>query len=114
MADELKEDTDDDIFYLKCTHKFHKGCLHELIKNREWVKCPVCTSIFGVMKGDQPPGKMKKIYKKDLKCEGYTVGTHQIIYEMKAGKRDNRDFPGTTRHAYIPDTEEGKEVLTLL
>lgn len=39
-----------------------------------------------------------------MHCDGYPeCGTINISYQMHAGKRGDISFPGTHRHAYLPD-----------
>lgn len=100
---------------LKCSHIMHYECLKELTKAQDWVKCPVCSSIYGKMLGDQPPGKMTYVVNKLVHCDGYPeCGTIMIDYNMFAGKRGDINFPGTHRVGYLPDNKEGNEVLALL
>lgn len=75
-----------------------------LVGDKEWIKCPVCSTIFGKMIGDQPPGEMHWNIDRHTQCDGYPgCGTINISYQMHAGKRGNINFPGTYRHAYLPD-----------
>jgi deltex len=81
----------------------------------EWIKCPVCSSIYGLMVGDQPPGSMTHSVHADMHCDGFPdAGTILIHYSMNSGKRGDVNFSGTHRSAYLPDTAEGREVLGLL
>ena len=41
-------------------------------------------------------------------------GSWHISYSFNDGKKNGVDYRGTRRHAYLPDTDEGKEVLLLL
>ena len=67
------------------------------------------------MIGDQPDGTMTWNVNKLMKCDGYPdCGTIIINYNMHAGKRGAINFPGTHRVGYLPDNEEGNEVLELL
>ena len=66
------------------------------------------------MIGDQPDGKMTCNVDKNLKCHGFDSGTIVINYSMSGGKRNGKNFLGTTRTAYLPDIPEGREVLNLL
>ena len=93
----------------------HFECFKSFVKDQEWVKCPVCSTIFGKMIGDQPPGTMTWNVNPHMHCDGFpTVGTITINYNMHAGKRGNINFPGTHRVGYLPDNKEGNEVLQLL
>ena len=99
---------------LGCSHKYHKVCLLQLIGNKKWAKCAICSTIFGNMIGDQPDGQMTHYIDKNTKCTGYHAGTIIINYNMKSGNRNGKHFPGTSRTAYLPDTPEGWEVFNLL
>jgi deltex-like protein len=93
----------------------HKGCLKNMIGDKKWIRCPVCSTIFGVMVGDQPPGTMTWYAANGMECDGYPgVNTTVINYSMKSGTRNGVAFDGTSRRAYLPDTPEGNEVLKLL
>jgi len=79
--------------------------------------------MYGTRTGDMPPGTMRISYRKNLSCDGYPgVGTFIILYHFPNGERRSepgtdrppRSYKGTTREAYIPATEEGKEVCILL
>jgi deltex-like protein len=70
----------------------------------EWIKCPICSSIYGMMIGDQPPGKMTWNIDNFTHCDGFPdVGTITIDYSMHSGKRGDIQFPGTHRIGYLPD-----------
>jgi hypothetical protein len=82
----------------------HIGCLKGLIGDKEWIRCPVCFTIFGVMIGDQPYGTMSWNIIPTLHCDGYPdVGTITIRYQMNGGNRNGVTFYGTSRTAYLPD-----------
>lgn len=99
---------------LGCSHKYHKVCMMQLIGNKKWAKCPICSTIFGNMMGDQPDGQMSHYVDKKTKCNGFHSGTIIITYNMYSGKRNGVNFTGTSRTAYLPDTPEGWEVFHLL
>jgi deltex-like protein len=42
-----------------------------LIGEKKWAKCPICSTIFGKMTGDQPEGDMKVSINKHNKLSGY-------------------------------------------
>ena len=99
---------------LGCSHKYHKNCLLQMIGEKKWAKCPICSTIFGKMEGDQPPGEMNTYFDKNLTCSGYVKGTVVITYNFKSGQRNGKHYTGTSRTAYLPNTPEGNEVLELL
>ena len=67
---------------------------------------------YGFKTGDMPQGSMSWTKKTYLTCQGYPKGTATwvINYEFPSGI----NYQGDGRTAYIPDTEEGREVLALL
>lgn len=93
---------------LKCSHMFHFGCLKNLIKDKDWAKCPVCSTIFGIMKGDQPEGTMDVNFDKHTDIPGHGKGAITIHYRMKSGLRNGISYHGTSRTAYLPDNKEGR------
>ncbi|NWI55188.1 DTX3L ligase, partial [Calyptomena viridis] len=102
----------------KCKHAFCKVCIDKAMSYKQ--ACPLCNTIYGVMKGDQPEGTMssEKWY---FSLPGYAnCGTIVIEYSMKGGiQTSNHPNPGqpygsTCRTAYLPDNEEGQEILKLL
>lgn len=110
---EVSAEYDDDVLMLGCSHIYHKACLIQLIGKKAWAKCAICSTIFGHMTGDQPDGEMKHHIDKNLKCSGYHPGTIVINYHMKAGVRNGKHYPGTSRTAYLPNNPEGQEVFEL-
>ena len=85
-----------------------------MLGGRKWLKCPVCSSIYGKMTGDMPKGKMTVNVDKNLQCNGYPPGTIIISYSFGSCERNGVKVPGTSRTGYLPDNEEGREVLELL
>lgn len=96
----------------KCSdHFFHMDCMSDMIGSNEFIKCPVCSRIYGVMTGTQPPGTMKIYLEKGIKCSGYEkYNTIVVKYYFPGGS----GFSGTSRAAYLPDTAEGRKILGLL
>jgi deltex len=78
------------------------------------IKCPVCYQIYGIMTGDQPDGTMNHHVSKNTQCSGYNCGTIIISYSFPSGSRNGKHYSGTHRTAYLPDNDEGREVLALL
>jgi deltex len=72
---ELAQESDEDIYMLKCSHKYHMACLMNLIGENKWAKCPVCSMIFGKMAGDQPEGTMTVNYDKHTTLPGHSKGS---------------------------------------
>ena len=77
----------------------------------------MCFKIYGEHIGDQPTGTFNWEHHSqgELPCAGYEDhGTWQINYHFPSGLRNGTHYGGTSRTAYIPDTEQGREVLCLL
>ncbi|NXH18614.1 DTX3L ligase, partial [Bucco capensis] len=102
----------------KCNHAFCKSCITKAMAYKQ--TCPICGSIYGLVKGDQPEGEMStKTVPTHL--PGYpSCGTIEITYSMYGGiQTSNHPNPGTRysatcRTAYLPDNKEGQEILQLL
>uniref|UniRef100_A0A8C0HII2 E3 ubiquitin-protein ligase n=1 Tax=Buteo japonicus TaxID=224669 RepID=A0A8C0HII2_9AVES len=102
----------------KCNHAFCKSCIDQAMTYKQ--TCPVCNTVYGLMKGDQPEGTMStRTVSSSL--PGYPkCGTIEITYSMYGGiQTSNHPNPGkpycaTSRRAYLPDNKEGREILQLL
>ncbi|KAJ8358688.1 hypothetical protein SKAU_G00152130 [Synaphobranchus kaupii] len=108
-----------DMKKLKCTHKFCSGCIKEAVEH-VGPCCPVCREVFGEMEGNQPAGQMKFWYR-SFALPGFPdCGTIEIDYNIPGGTQTKKHpnpgkpFSGAHRQAYLPDNQEGKEVLRLL
>ncbi|RXN31988.1 E3 ubiquitin- ligase DTX3L-like isoform X1 [Labeo rohita] len=104
---------------LKCGHEFCRDCIKRSVNNLGSI-CPVCKEVFGKLEGNQPDGKMT-VTKSRASLPGYPdCGTIEITYNIPSGiqteKHPNpgKHYHGANRHAYLPNNDEGKEVLTLL
>lgn len=101
----------------KCKHYFHKDCIEQWFQKGK-PTCPMCGTGYGVIIGPQPPGRMT-IMKGDYPCEGYKCGTITVRWEIFSGvqteKHQNpgRAFYGDSRNGFLPDNEEGREILEL-
>ncbi|XP_042733909.1 E3 ubiquitin-protein ligase DTX3L [Lagopus leucura] len=102
----------------KCKHAFCKSCIKMALEYKQ--TCPVCNTVYGVMQGDQPEGRMQ--YKRiSTPLPGYpSCGTIEIEYVMQSGiqtqnhPNPGKPYYGIIRKAYLPDNEEGVKVLQLL
>ena len=95
----------------KCAdHFFHLDCINNMIGTNDFIKCPVCSKIYGKLRGTQPPGTMNVKIMKGTFCDGFNCDTICIDYNFL----DGSGFSGTSRTAYLPDTKEGIKVLGLL
>ncbi|EPQ13403.1 E3 ubiquitin-protein ligase DTX3L, partial [Myotis brandtii] len=102
----------------KCKHKFCTPCITEAMTYKP--VCPVCQTVYGVQKGNQPEGTMSVNYVRDS-LPGYeTYGSIVINYNMRGGiqteehPNPGKPYSGTKRTAFLPNNKEGNEVLTLL
>ncbi|NXY50396.1 DTX3L ligase, partial [Ceuthmochares aereus] len=102
----------------KCNHAFCKSCIDQAMAYKQ--VCPVCNTVYGSIKGDQPEGTMSTRTIPTV-LPGYPhCGTIMITYNMCAGiQTSNHPDPGkpyyaTSRTAYLPDNKEGREILQLL
>ena len=111
-------------------HFYHKQCIEELGKREgsgpRCLKCPLCNVIYGVYIGNMPEGHMDvKTFPKELKhCAGYeSFGAIEITYSIPDGYQNGTRYKGTSsiihtigtrRNTFLPDCEEGREILKLL
>ncbi|XP_077982875.1 uncharacterized protein LOC144437739 [Glandiceps talaboti] len=84
-------------------------------------KCPFCTLVVLMKKGNQPSGTMDYRIDDYSSLPGYEgMGTIIITYHFPSGiQQENHPNPGvqysgTNRQAYLPANKEGHEVLELL
>jgi hypothetical protein len=103
----------------KCIgHFFHVDCIEQCRGATDFLKCPICGVIYGVMTGDMPEGSMTvTLYSRRLMtCEGFEdYDTIVLFYAFPNGRLPcGRYYRGTRRTAYLPNTSEGREVLRLL
>ncbi|XP_052772071.1 uncharacterized protein LOC128211381 isoform X1 [Mya arenaria] len=115
-------DTVRDPKQLKCNHVFCHPCIDEHFRKSK-PACPVCGSIFGRVKGDQPiAGRMTYKTDRDKFLPGYEGEDGMIIitYTFPDGRQEHghphpgRSYKGISRKAYLPNSVEGREVLRLL
>ncbi|XP_036599389.1 E3 ubiquitin-protein ligase DTX3L-like [Trichosurus vulpecula] len=102
----------------KCKHTFCGPCIREAMKHKP--VCPICQTAYGIVKGNQPDGKMTYSCL-SFSLPGYdSCGTIEILYDMSGGiqtedhPNPGKYYSGTKRTAYLPDNEEGRQVLNLL
>ena len=99
----------------KCKeHFFHKECISAAVGGAECLKCPVCGVSYGELTGTMPSGTMTTVLDPSLQCQGYPQGSWVITYDFRDGVQDGLHYAGNSRHAVLPDTEDGRDVLRLL
>ena len=101
----------------KCGHCFHRGCINQSLAmcNK---KCPVCSTIYGIITGTQPEGTME-VSTNGRKLPGFedAEGTIVISYGIPPGTQGpdhpnpGQFFEGARRTCYIPDSAEGRDLL---
>ncbi|CAH6792301.1 E3 ubiquitin-protein ligase DTX3L [Phodopus roborovskii] len=103
----------------KCKHEFCNSCITKAMLLKP--VCPVCQTSYGVQIGNQPDGGIMTSDTLSQSLPGYeNCGTIVINYEIKSGIQTNehpnpgKPYHGTYRRAYLPNNDEGKEVLDLL
>jgi len=101
-------------------HYFHKECISLCFKDG-YIKCPLCSLIYGTQTGTQPPGKMKIRFVDNNPLEGYEdIITIEIYYIIKDGIQGTKHpnpgmaYKGTTRTCFLPYTKEGIVILEML
>ncbi|KAL4455383.1 hypothetical protein ABPG74_012535 [Tetrahymena malaccensis] len=112
---QLQNSSDEDPINLAhCeSHFFHKSCLKMMIQST-YIKCPVCSKIYGIMIGDQPPGTMSIYLDKYSFCDGYpNKSTIVIEMNMNSTTKNGNYVPPTSRVGYLPNTEEARKILEM-
>ena len=102
-----------------CNHVFHSECLADSLKHDG--KCPVCRAVIIKKLGPCPKGNMFVKTDPDLHCEGHVdCGTIKIKYIIPIGVQGSEhpnpgvEYPSNSREAFLPDNDEGRNVLELL
>ncbi|XP_053420840.1 LOW QUALITY PROTEIN: protein mono-ADP-ribosyltransferase PARP14-like [Nycticebus coucang] len=102
----------------KCKHEFCAPCINKAMSYKPI--CPVCQTSYGIQKGNQPNGSMH-VTRSPQSLPGYeSCGSIVITYDMKTGLQTEehpnpgKRYSGRQQTAYLPDNEEGREVLRLL
>ncbi|XP_061413288.1 probable E3 ubiquitin-protein ligase DTX3 [Lethenteron reissneri] len=103
----------------RCKHSFCKECIDQAMKSKS--VCPICQTVYGKLEGDQPKDASMKVTNYYTTLPGYEkYGTITIYYDVPSGRQGpehphpGKLYHGTTRTAYLPDSPEGKHVLSLL
>jgi deltex-like protein len=104
----------------KCGHCFHRGCINDSLAKCA-PKCPVCSTIYGTITGNQPEGAMD-IKRNRSKLPGYESarGTIVIDYCIPGGTQGPEHpnpgvaYHGANRTCYIPDSDAGNALLAKL
>ena len=102
----------------KCGHSFCADCIDEAFKHQK--KCPVCSQVYGLLIGNQPPGTMYDSYR-SISLPGFgSCGTIVISYSFRNGTQGpdhpnpGKPYTRTNKTTYLPDNKEGRKVCQLL
>ena len=106
---------------LSCSHHLHNQCLYAMLQastDQSSFQCPECQKRYGTRTGDQPAnGKMGIKVDDSISLAGYeTVGTIIVTYNFSSGVQNGVRYSahGFPRTAYIPNNDEGNDVVDLL
>ncbi|CAF4495173.1 unnamed protein product [Rotaria sp. Silwood2] len=106
----------------KCGHTFCVACIDQYFQTIK-PQCPCCFTIYGEIRGNQPEDgfMVHTVLRRRLPGFKHTSsGTIEITYHFPNGTQDKRHpnpgmpYHGTTRVAYLPDNNEGRNILKLL
>ncbi|KAH3732671.1 Ci-Rhysin2/Deltex3-a [Pelomyxa schiedti] len=104
----------------KCGHFFHEECIKPVVEKNH-LKCPICSTHYGIMTGNQPHGTMHVRTDNSQRLPGYEkFGTIVVSYNFPSGTQGpehyhpGEHYEGTQRTGYFPDSPEGKAVIKLL
>ena len=111
-----------------CGHCFHEMCINGWFESSGKQTCPTCGYVYGISKGPQPsdgrmivkyipviiPGFEHQHYKDKREAAIEIVYVFPNGIQGPLNPKPGKPFSGTTRRAYLPNTKEGQEILTLL
>ncbi|XP_076087284.1 uncharacterized protein LOC143057776 [Mytilus galloprovincialis] len=102
---------------LTCGHVFCENCVQRCFEVKP--VCPTCGSIQGVIKGDQPPGRMIR-REMGYSLPTFKCNTIELEYEIYPGTQGEehpnpgKPFKGIKRVGYFPNNTKGKLIADLL
>lgn len=94
---------------LPCGHAFHRACLTQWMMDRR-PTCPNCGRGYGPRIGDMPDGEMRWL-RSSTTLAGHTCGTVVLHFNFPAGEAGGVLYAGRSQHAYLPDNDEGRQLL---
>lgn len=103
-----------------CRHVLHLACLEQVAAHN--VQCPLCRQALrgGTPRGEMASGTMTVTRKRTMTCAGFAAGTLEIQYffpeVVPKSYLPNPVPPSSSaiRTAYIPDSKEGRLLLSRL
>ena len=102
----------------KCGHAFCTRCIDRAFEISK--QCPVCSTVYGPLKGNQPKGTMYDSFRSTSLPGFGSCGTITVSYRFPSGTQGSdhpnpgKPYTGTSLTAYLPDNKEGRKVLNLL
>ncbi|XP_067930342.1 probable E3 ubiquitin-protein ligase DTX3 [Watersipora subatra] len=106
---------------LPCSHQFCEECVNQLVSRCKSHLCPTCRVPFREAEGKQPRGGTMTTTRSHNSLPGYEgYGCITIQYNIPPGIQGPEHphpgihFAGTSRVAYLPDTDKGRKVENLL
>lgn len=126
-----EENNNDTIVQLsRCgPHYYHRDCIiqcyvgpkdSDKLDHDGHLTCPVCSIIYGIRTGTMPKGSMTVTTLNKSLPSYADIKTIQICYSFPNGIQGPEHpspgsrYTGTSRTCYLPDTQEGREVLRKL
>jgi deltex-like protein len=99
-----------------CKHQFHTKCIQDCLKVDR--KCPICRGVVGgAPQGLCPSGNMSISLSREH-CPGFgRAKTIRIDYLVPSGaqlsyhENPGQAYEGTSRRAFLPNNDEGRELL---
>ncbi|KAL7570975.1 hypothetical protein ACA910_002600 [Epithemia clementina (nom. ined.)] len=113
------------VLRLKCDHLYHRECLKQVVEKHKPV-CPVCRKPIRLPQGTCPSGRMQIKVRRNCPCPGFSndngtsADTIVINYSIPSGVQNRyhyhpgQGYTGTAREAYLPNNQEGRELLVRL
>ncbi|KAL7570974.1 hypothetical protein ACA910_002599 [Epithemia clementina (nom. ined.)] len=123
--DEPPLSTGNDAVKLTCDHIYHRDCLKLVVEKHKPVCC-VCRKPIRLPQGTCPTGYMSIAIHENRPCPGFThadgssVDAIVIRYTVPSGVQKEyhyhpgEKFKGTQREAYLPNNQEGRDLLARL
>lgn len=98
---------------LPCGHAFHASCLESWFEQRPI--CPTCRQAHGEHRGSMPDGSMSWSWSRaTLAGQPAECGTIVLHFNFPSGTgSQGQVYDGRSQHAYLPDNDEGRQLLAM-